>query len=268
MSETAFVAATAITETGTAQYRADLDPLWTVIGNPNGGYLQSIMARAATAQSTHPHVVSASTMYLRAPKLAPADLDVEVLRTGRTMTQLRVRLSQDGDAKVETLFNLGDLSEVSPTPQWESADLPEAAEPFDQCDRYIPPTEIIAVEVLRQVHLHPEPASLAFTRGEPRGIGEIRAWLNLPDKENFDPISLLLAADVLPPATMDLKLTGWVPTLELSTFIRALPAPGPVHVLLKANLIQGGRVDESCTIRDSTGAIVAQSHQLANIRFD
>lgn len=268
MTATQFAAATTITATGPSTYAADLDPLWTVLGNPNGGYLQAIMARVAAAHSVHPHVVAASTHYLRAPHTGPAELDIEVLREGRTMTQSRVRLSQAGEAKAETLFNLSDLSDISTEPQWKSADVPAPAIPFDQCDRYLPPREIFPVEVLRQMHLHPEPASLPFTRGEPRGIGEIRGWLNLPDKEGFDPSSLLLAADVLPPATMDVKLTGWVPTLELSTFVRALPAPGPVHVLLKANLIQGDRVDESCTIRDSRGVIVAQSHQLANIRFE
>ncbi|MCL2541008.1 MAG: thioesterase family protein [Nocardioidaceae bacterium] len=53
----------------------------------------------------------------------------------------------------------------------------------------------------------------------------------------------------------------------LSTYVRALPAPGPVQVVMRANLVHGDRVDESVTIRDSGGRVVAQSHQLAAIRF-
>ena len=95
----------------------------------------------------------------------------------------------------------------------------------------------------------------------------MRGWLNLPGGQAFDPTSLLLAADALPPATADIQVTGWVPTLELSTYVRALPAPGPVYVHLAANLIHGNRFDETCTIRDSAGTVVAQSHQLAAIRL-
>ena len=73
-------------------------------------------------------------------------------------------------------------------------------------------------------------------------------------------------ADVLPPATFDIRLTGRVPTVSLSTYVRAIPAPGPVHITPRANAIAHRRVDETCTVRDSAGQLVAQSHQLAGIR--
>ncbi len=59
-----------------------------------------------------------------------------------------------------------------------------------------------------------------------------------------------------------------MPTLELTTYVRAVPAPGPVRVLQRAQLIQGGRVDEVCFVWDSQGRLVAQGTQLAAIRFD
>jgi hypothetical protein len=58
-----------------------------------------------------------------------------------------------------------------------------------------------------------------------------------------------------------------VPTLELSVYVRALPAPGPLQVLHKAHLIEAQRVDEACWVWDSTGRLVAQSTQLAGIRL-
>jgi hypothetical protein len=36
---------------------------------------------------------------------------------------------------------------------------------------------------------------------------------------------------------------------------------------MAANLIHANRVDETCTIRDSAGTVVAQSHQLAAFRL-
>ena len=65
-----------------------------------------------------------------------------------------------------------------------------------------------------------------FTNGGPSGQGEPRGWLALPEDEAFDPTSLLFAVDAFPPATFDIEFSGWVPTLELTAYVRALPAPG------------------------------------------
>ncbi len=265
-AETTFAEATRVTARATGELIADLDARWTVAGNPNGGYLQAVMARAAETASEHQQVIAASSHFLRAPHTGHADLAVKLLRQGRSASQVRVQLRQDGETKVETTFTLGTLT-AGAEPQWATTDLPLAALPFEDCPRFVPPQEVFPVAILQHLGLHLEPESLAFTAGKPRGLGELRGWLTLPEQADFDPNSLLLAADAFPPATFDLQMTGWVPTLELTTYVRALPAPGPVHVLLKANLIQDGRLDETCTIRDSAGQIVAQSHQLAAIRF-
>jgi hypothetical protein len=59
-----------------------------------------------------------------------------------------------------------------------------------------------------------------------------------------------------------------VPTFQLTVFVRALPAPGPVRVLQRAQLIAGQQFDETCFIWDAEGRLVAHSTQLAGIRFD
>lgn len=71
----------------------------------------------------------------------------------------------------------------------------------------------------------------------------------------------------LPPATFDIEFSGWVPTLELTVYVRAQPAPGPVRVLQRAQLVTGGRVDQTCLIWDRTGRLVAEGTQLAAIRL-
>jgi hypothetical protein len=40
-----------------------------------------------------------------------------------------------------------------------------------------------------------------------------------------------------------------------------------MQVHLAAGLLHGNRVDQTCTIRDCAGTVVAQSHQLAAIRL-
>ena len=58
-----------------------------------------------------------------------------------------------------------------------------------------------------------------------------------------------------------------VPTFQMSAYLRALPAPGPLQVLHRAHLVHGDRVDETCTVWDSRGRLVAQGHQLAGVRL-
>lgn len=110
-------------------------------------------------------------------------------------------------------------------------------------------------------------ASMAWAAGHPSGRGELAGWLSLPGEAAFDPVSLLFAVDAFPPATFDIAFTGWVPTLQLSVHVRALPAPGPVRVLHRAHLITGERVDESCHVWDAHGTLVAHATQLAGIRL-
>jgi hypothetical protein len=120
---------------------------------------------------------------------------------------------------------------------------------------------------MNQIDVRLDPRTNGFTVGRPSGAGRLAGWLALPGGEHFDPVSLLLAVDAFPPATFDIQPTGWVPTLELTAYIRTMPAPGPVQVVLRAHTVQGGRVDETCVVRDCTGRLVAQSTQLAGIRL-
>lgn len=263
----------AVTRTGENQWSADIDAGWTILGNPNGGYLQTVMARVAvevaSGRDAHPHVVAASSHFLRSPRPGAVELTAELLRAGRTTTQVRVRMSQQGAITGESLFTLGALGDAAV--DWATDDLPDPGAGIDDCTRYVPPREQFPVEILHHAGLYLHPGQSAFTEviadSAPRGLGEVRAWVKLPDGEDFTPESLLLAADILPPATFDVRPGGWVPTIELSTYVRATPVPGPVNVLLKANLVQGDRVDESATVWDADGNLVAQSHQFAGIRF-
>ena len=60
---------------------------------------------------------------------------------------------------------------------------------------------------------------------------------------------------------------GWVPTLDLTVYVRALPAPGPLRLRLRAQLIQDGFADLVCEGWDSDDRLVLQSTQLAALRL-
>ena len=86
---------------GPGRFDAEVDPAWTIGGKPNGGYLLAMLGRAATWNSTHPHVIAASAHYLRSPEPGPIAIETETLRTGRSATQVRARMAQGEVACVE-----------------------------------------------------------------------------------------------------------------------------------------------------------------------
>jgi hypothetical protein len=88
------------------------------------------------------------------------------------------------------------------------------------------------------------------------------------DEGDASPLDLLVFADAMPPVTFDLGLMGWVPTLELTVFVRGLAAPGWLRVVQRARLLRDGWLDEECEVWDSEDRLVVQARQLAGYRVE
>jgi hypothetical protein len=262
-----FASVTAVFPTAQGRFDATVDGAWTIAGKPNGGYLLALLGRAAAGSGTHPHPIAASATYLRPPEPGPVEIETEVLRAGRTAGQVRARMLQNGAACVEALITTSTL-DAAAEPYW-TAGLPVAeVADLEHCVR-VPAVSPLGmpVPIMDEVTLHLDPADTGFARGKPSGRGQLRGWLALPDDAPFDPVSLLYAVDAFPPATFEIAATGWVPTLELTVYVRALPAPGPVRILHRAQVVDGEKVDEACFVWDSRRRLVAQGTQLAGIRL-
>lgn len=251
----------------------DIDHGWTVGGKPNGGYLLAAIARAAGESlgargSDHRDPLAASAHYLRAPDPARAEIRCEVLRVGRGASQVRAVLVQDDLACVDATFTMGTLPTDPPPPFWTTRELFEVA-PVDQCIRVpaIREDSPFEVPIMDRTDLRLDPAVLGFAVGSPSGDANLRGWVSFADGRPADPLALLFFLDALPPATFELIPSGWVPTLSLTAYVRANPAPGPLRVRQVAHAIDDGRVDETCEVWDSTGRLVGQATQLAGIRL-
>lgn len=268
---------------GEGVWDVDLRDEFTIVdGHPNGGYLLAVLGRAAVAAvgdhappghsagaSPARHVVGATATYVSPPTTGPAVVRTEVLRRGRTASQVRAALVQDDRVTVDVVLTVAALSDAPAA--W--GDVPPVELPDEDTCRADRRTDRSALPGLDEPPLAKvlrtsfDPGVLSFLSGEPSGTGELRAWLALADGSDWDPLSLLFAVDALPPATFEVALTGWVPTLSLTAYIRAVPAPGPLRVRFRANVIAGGLVDETADLWDSAGRLVAQSTQLAAIRL-
>jgi acyl-coenzyme A thioesterase PaaI-like protein len=258
---------TALTPVEPGRFTAGVHPEWTIGGKPNGGYLLALLGRSAATVGAHPDVIAASAHYLHSPEPGPVQIEAEILRAGRSASQIRTRMYQGDQVCVEALVTTSRLSPDT-RPYWTGGLPSPGTTTWDEGVR-IPgrtPTGI-RVAIMDQVEIRLDPGALGFGTGHPSGRGELSGWLALPHGEAFDPVSLLYALDAFPPATFDVEMTGWVPTLELTAYVRACPAPGPVRVLHRAHLIDAQRVDEGCWVWDSAGRLVAHGTQLAGIRL-
>ena len=266
-----FDAATAVHEVAEGRYAAAVDPGWSIGGRPNGGYLMAILARACgqSAGPDHPDPLGVSAAFPASPSPGPVEVAVEVVRRGRAFTTMRARMSQDGVPQLDAVVTCGRLAEAAETVHDGTSPpvLPPAAECVELPTEG-PGFEVLLMSVVRQ---QIDPAVLGWATGRPSGEPEIRGYLSLRDGREPDPLSLVLAVDAAPPPTFGLGVRGWVPTLQLSAWVRQLPAPGPLVVRSRAGLVTTtaagtGFTDETCEIWDSTGALVATGNQLAGLR--
>ena len=245
-------------------HHLDVDPSWAVGGRPHGGYLLREAVRVALDED-HPHPMAVSAHYLSPPDAGPAEITVDRVRTGRRVATSRVRLAQGDAVRVEVLVSAGTWTDAEP--HWTRPDAPPALPPVQDCPRVpsVGPTGTV-VGYFDHVDLRVDPASAQWAVGKPQGLAEVRGWMRRDDGQPTGPLDLLVFCDAMPPVTFDLGLMGWVPTLELTVYVRGLPAPGWLKVLQRARLLRDGWLDEECEIWDSTGRLVAQARQLAGYR--
>jgi hypothetical protein len=258
-------AAIALQSLGDGRYGAVLDPAWQIAGRLNGGYLLALAGRAALTDlgDAFPHPLVASAQFHAAPEVGPAELTVQVLRRGRQTAQTRVSLATTAGPCVEALVTCGRLDPGEPF--FDGVPAPELP-PEDSCPRLPVEGPGFQVPLMGVVAERLDPATMGWAVGKPSGRGELRGYVRFDDGRQPDPVALLAVVDALPPATFDLGVTGWVPTLGLTCYVRATPAPGPLVVRQRARLVTGGRVDEECDVWDATGRLVATGHQLAGVR--
>ncbi|MGB8652052.1 MAG: thioesterase family protein [Mycobacteriales bacterium] len=239
----------------------DLDGRWAIGGKIHGGYLLRQLA-AAVVTERHPHPLAVSAHFLRAPDAGAASIETQVLRDGRRVTQSRAVLSQEGTACVESLVTTG-LLHAGAQPFWSRTAPPELP-PAQDCVHMVPePAPGFRIGHLEFVDVRADPATVSFASGVPGEGGRVAAWVTVPGMTVLD---LLVVADALAPVTFDLGVPGWVPTVELTAYVRAVPAPGPLRVEQRARLLEDGWLDEDCDVWDSTGRLVCQARQLAGYR--
>ena len=236
------------------RFTAQLDPAWASLIGMHGGYLVAVAIKAAGLVVGDRPIRTVTTSFLRPGSAGPADVSVELVRQGRSITNLTVTLSQSSRTVIVSHVTAADMVESS---VWETIvdiDLPA----IDDCIPLAPPAGIghfdHGVAML-------DPADLPFTHG-PRA--RVAGYMRPIEARAIDAAWLGMALDWFPPASFT-RIDPPAGGISISYTIhlhRTLPRLSDDEWLggvFRADISEGGIALEKGIITDPSGRILAES---------
>jgi hypothetical protein len=274
MSSTLFTDAMKLTAAGEGAYDGVLNEHWTIGEKVHGGAMLALCANAARTESggdVEPIAISGN--FLWAPDPGPMRVVTTVRKRGRRVSLIDVELNQGDRTAVRAAVTLGEpehhvppLLSVNPVVPLMQPDPPPGLEPIGPGH---PMADI--VHLAHGCDIRP-----SLTTMQPRSDGGpartggaqeapvIEYWVR-PKGVAPDVLFALLCGDVSAPVTFGVNRFGWAPTVQLTAYLRAVPADGWLRVLCTTVQIGQDWFDEDHIVVDSEGHIVVQSRQLAMV---
>lgn len=256
-------------------FSTDLDRGWISANGIHGGYVAGTAGRAieAALAAEGRTLRGFSARFVSPGAPGPAEIEVVVERSGRTLTTAGVRLHQDGRlvlvghaTAAAAVVDATDLGERSSAPRWNDLPRPVPAVPPPDSERLEPP-EHLRHFIHAELRQGPTPAPFA-------GASEahLGTWLRPVSPMPLDAGWLLVVCDFLPPAlltrgtslavapTVDyqVQLTGTVPPT-------AIAPDAWLYVECRSPLAAAGFASQDTVVWAPDGTVVALSrqHQLA-----
>jgi acyl-CoA thioesterase len=250
--------------TGRSRFAGEILPGWDIGGNANGGYVLAVAARAMQETSGRRDPITVTAHYLAPTVAGPVDVSIEVVKAGKRLSTMTGSMVQQGREVLRVLASFGDLSAADDGPALHANGAPPDLPSFSACPARAALNGDVDVAIADRLELGLHPDDAGFQGGQKSDRGVMRGYFGFADGRPVDTLALLLAADAFPPAVFNLDVPrGWVPTIELTVQVRAVPAPGLLRCSFETRFVQGGYLDEEGELWDSTGRLVAQSRQLA-----
>ncbi|MGH3564229.1 MAG: thioesterase family protein [Mycobacterium sp.] len=264
-------------------FDAELNEHWTIGPKVHGGAMLALCANAArtahgapgddagrvaaqgeAGQSDRVEPVAVSGSFLWAPEPGPMRLVTRIRKRGRRISVVDVELAQGERTAVHAVITLGEPEHLAPPLL--------SANPVVGLMAAEPPTDLAPIgpghPMAGLVHLaegcdvRPLVSTLQpSTDGSPPLI---QLWVR-PRGAAPDVLFALMCGDVSAPVSFAVGRTGWAPTVQLTAYLRGLPADGWLRVLCSCVQIGQDWFDEDHTVVDCEGRIVVQTRQLAMV---
>jgi len=252
---------------GADVWDVSLPERWNVGRHQNGGVLLAAASAAVSAAAGQPHPLTVTGHYLRATGAGQATVRTTVVRRGRTASTGVAELWQDDTERMRMIGTFGDLASRDRSGKSVEAAAPSIAGPDGCVDLFdllvqSPMGQRTLTRSLRNfaIRVDPEHGWGPDANGHPALSG----WIRIRDEEALDARMLVALADAFPPTLMSEAEMGWLPTLELTVHVLAVPVTGEpwLRAELRTRTLTGGLVDEDGELWDASGQLVARFRQL------
>jgi len=251
------------------EFDGNLNEHWTIGPKVHGGVMVALCAKAAreayreTAAdggSVAAAPVAVSANFLSAPDPGPVRVVTTMRKRGRRIGLMDVELVSGNRACVHAVVTLGD-------PEHDAAPL-MSDNPVTRLMGPEPPADVGPIgpghpgaeinNIARGAVIHP----FVVESVAPDQAPVFMTWVR-PRQERVDELFALMCSDISLPVSYAVGRRGWAPTVQLTAYLRGLPADGWLRVVCTAALIGQDWFDEDHTVVDSAGRIIVQSRQLA-----
>jgi hypothetical protein len=278
-----FTTAMTLREVDSGVFEGELDRRWTIGPKVHGGVMLALCANAARTACAAPNdqaaglepvlqPVAVSASFLSAPDPGVMRLVTSTRKRGRRISVVDVELIQGDRTAVHAVVNLGEPEHFLPGREGQPL---LSANPVVGLMAPEPPDDIEPIgpghPLAGLVHLgegcdvRPILSTLAPARDGGAGRPPVFQMWARPRGVAPDALFALMCGDLSAPVTFAVDRTGWAPTVQLTAFLRALPADGWLRVICTCLEIGHDWFDEDHIVVDSLGRIVVQSRQLAMV---
>ena len=240
----------------------DVSGNWSINGNPNGGYLMGILAKAILDKSEKGLISIFTANFISRCQAGKAALSIRPTGATRRFERWRGALFSSGEQRMQVMATLSDMG--SGDNRYEKS--PPDLAPLDDC-LMIP--EIPGYTIFTHMDARLDPDCSGWIMGELSEVSEQKGWIRFRDDRPFDQASLMMIADAFPPASLATQgMAAWVPTLELSVNIRDIPKTKWLKCRFRSRFNTSGIVEEDGEIWDEDGRLIAISRQISNLIKD
>jgi acyl-CoA thioesterase len=259
---------TRVERAGAGRYTATIDTAWDLAMVPQGGVLGAIAARAMAAELRNGQPLRSFHGVFASPVPAgDVDIDVAVVRAGRSVSQVQATVQPPGaTAGFSAIATFGN---TRPGFHYTELAMPKVPPP-EECVSYRdpPPPEADVPDgppfpFWRDV-LEGRPA-LGHAPWDPseRDAAEVVTWFRFEHKPadddgNFDPLALIVAADMMPSAVFEKvgdQERGWfAPSCDLTVHLLAVPTGEWILNHNRAHYAADGYASAESALWDPHGA--------------
>jgi hypothetical protein len=268
-----FTTAMTLRQVDPGVYDGELNKHWTIGPKVHGGAMLALCANAARTACGGPspglEPVAVSASFLWAPDPGPMRLVTSIRKRGRRISVVDVELTQGDRTAVHAVVNLGEPEHFPPG---GDASPLLSANPVVDLMAPEPPDDVAPIgpghPLAGLVHLGEgcdvRPV-LSTLRPSNEGLPPVIQMWARPRDVAPDALFALMCGDLSAPVTYAVDRTGWAPTIQLTAFLRGLPADGWLRIIATCTEIGQDWFDEDHIVVDHLGRLVVQARQLAMV---